>query len=94
MVFTFHGTGTDELSAMAERMAEAQSQGLWLLLHNIHTSPPLLEQLAAMAEHPDKGGEWRLWLSSHADHILPTSLLHRVTKVSTDSPKVKGSAVL
>lgn len=92
VTFTFHGTGVEELTSMEKCMEQAQSQGCWLLLHNIHTSPPLLAQLVTMMEHhPDRGGDWRLWLSSHADHTLPTALLHRVTKVSTDSPKVSGA---
>ena len=98
-ILSLHGSGTEEEAEAARRSMEAAaSQGRWLLLHNVHTCPPLLSQLPTLLrELPSRQQEgWKLWLSacvreeedSVRPRLLPVSLLQSACKVVLDPPKV------
>ena len=89
-VYHLHGPASPELASVRQHLTSASFQGHWVLLHGVHTHPPLLSELPGLLEELTRGRDcWRLWLSMEGDcGGLPASILHRCSRVVLDPPKV------
>ncbi|KAL5010133.1 hypothetical protein ScPMuIL_012438 [Solemya velum] len=68
---------------------KAMAEGLWLLLHNAHNAPHMLNNLEAIfGEQTNVDPQFRLWVSAQTHpNNLPVTLLQNSAKAVIDTPK-------
>ncbi|XP_023932050.1 dynein heavy chain 8, axonemal-like [Lingula anatina] len=72
-------------------MIKGMKEGLWVLLHNAHNSPHLLQNIEAILEEnlDTMDPQFRCWISVQAGHPnVPVRILQNTVKVLVDSPKI------
>ena len=90
-----HGSGKEEIDSTLKALQLASSQGHWILLHNIQSSPDLFAQLPSLLEFLPAREKWRIWLSVQGDcFTIPHSLLHSANRIVLDPPCSLRSSVL
>uniref|UniRef100_A0A2C9K4Z2 AAA+ ATPase domain-containing protein n=1 Tax=Biomphalaria glabrata TaxID=6526 RepID=A0A2C9K4Z2_BIOGL len=85
---------TDNLSderSVKKQIHRGMTEGLWVLLHNAHNSPRLLNSLESILNEgtDPSDSNFRLWVSSHVDtNNIPVRFLQNSLRLFVDSPKV------
>ncbi|KAK6987321.1 dynein heavy chain 5 axonemal, partial [Biomphalaria glabrata] len=85
---------TDNLSderSVKKQIHIGMTEGLWVLLHNAHNSPRLLNSLESILNEgtDPSDSNFRLWVSSHVDtNNIPVRFLQNSLRLFVDSPKV------
>ncbi|GFN75495.1 dynein beta chain, ciliary [Plakobranchus ocellatus] len=89
-------TASDE-KAVKKQILKAMAEGTWILLHNSHNCPHLLNALEAiLAEGSQQcDSNFRLWVSYHITATsVPIRLVQNSLRVFVDSPKIMKDSLV
>ncbi|OWF37572.1 Dynein heavy chain 5, axonemal [Mizuhopecten yessoensis] len=88
---------TSAIERTAKRLIhKGMQEGMWVLLHNAHNSPHLMNNLEAiLLEETNPDSTFRLWITSKVDTTaLPLRLLQNSIKAVIDTPKVMKDSLI
>eukprot|EP00698_Gefionella_okellyi_P007649 TRINITY_DN186_c0_g2_i2.p1 TRINITY_DN186_c0_g2~~TRINITY_DN186_c0_g2_i2.p1 ORF type:complete len:4464 (+),score=1326.13 TRINITY_DN186_c0_g2_i2:41-13432(+) len=87
--------GDPDDTILARALSSAATTGSWLLLQNCHLGPTSMSLVDAFLESlpDDTDSQFRLWLTSEPDPRLPSSLIQRAIKLTTEPPGGLRSAL-
>ncbi|XP_067674368.1 uncharacterized protein [Haliotis asinina] len=95
-------TLTDNNPAMErtvkKHIQKGMAEGSWVLLHNAHNSPHLLNAMETMLVETaatQADSQFRLWISAQTNNsMLPVRLIQNSVKVVIDTPKVMKDSLV
>ncbi|CAL1527205.1 unnamed protein product [Lymnaea stagnalis] len=82
---------TSDERAVKKQILKGMAEGMWILLHNAHNCPRLLNALESILNEgaQECDANFRLWVTSHVDSTcVPVRLIQNSLRVFVDSPKV------